>query len=247
MNDEFELVPFSSSDSSSPETPPTMVMTHRTRICCVCGSVATKTLEEDTVMIRVLLPCACQPSEKERCEDCLRAMIEHTGSLLCKDCGAPYRLEPKVGKAKWNVRHVRWGMRIHGIVDVLFLLLILHCLVIPLFWITTRWMAWTIALPSAYVLALTIDGFLLYLYYAIQMIRHRSCIIHPEACRSCAVGNGPFLTYPESCSVLYAFFLIGTPPVLFLFCLVIAIAILNRRARQYYARRTMEAFVIRGL
>lgn len=244
MNDEFDLVPLSSSDSSSTET---VKMTHRIRRCCVCNTEASTTLDQDTVMIRVLLPCACQPQEKERCEDCLRAMVEHTGSLLCGDCGAPYRLEPKVGKAKWNVRHVRWGMRIHGVVDVLFLLLILHCLVIPLFWIGVRWITWTIALPSAYVLSLTIFGFLLYVYYAIQMIRHRSCNQHPEGCRSCAMGNGPFLTYPDSCAVLYAFFLIGTPPVLFLFCLIIAIAILNRRARQYYARRTMEAFVIRGV
>lgn len=211
--------------------------------CSMCHARQTKQVEEDVPLCVVSVPCACMSMEQKRCNECWRKTVENAGSLSCSLCGAPFTLELKAWRGKWNVRSVQWKMRLRGVLEVLFLLFFLHAMVIPLsliLWYFTR-EPWWLMLLASYGAVLTINGFLFYAYYAVQMCRHP-----PRCnCRSCAMGNRPLLTYPENCWYLYVFFLFGMPPIVWLFGIVIWAVFLEHRARQYYIRQCMKSFILR--
>ena len=212
-------------------------------VCCICHAKQTKQVEEDVPLCIVSVPCACMPIEQRRCGECWCKTVENAASLSCPSCDAPYTLEPKVWRGKWNARRVRWKMRLRGVLEFFFLLFVFHLVVLPLtllLWHLTG-QPWWLMLIISYVVVLYLNGTLFYVYYSVQMCRHPpKC-----ACRSCIMCNRPLLMYPEKCSVLYAFFLFGMPPIVWLFGIVMLAVFLEHRARQYYIRQCMKYFILR--
>lgn len=242
--EEFEtisLTPSSASESALSGNEEVAAM-YRTHACCVCGFTST----EDQ---RVFLPCPCQ-SETDGDDNamyhdtCLREIIEHSGNLCCPLCGDAYQFEPRVWTGRWAPRRVRWSMRLRCAIEVALSLFVLHLVVlalIPPLQIGTALNGW-IVLAISYSIVLTICGGILYVYYVCCMC------LHSDACRcsDCRMGHAPLLVRPADQPWLYGLFVIGVPPLVWLFFIAVCILLLQRRARRYYARKVMAAHIVRS-
>ena len=237
------LTPSSSSDSAlscaEAEEAADLRALYRTQSCSVCFFTATGTQT-------IVIPCRCWSIADEIHDTCLREIIEHTGSLCCPRCGVQYTFEPRVWTGRWNPRRVRWSMRVRGAIEAAIALFAYGVAATALLAILTLSapLEWYVSLAIAAAAPLVAFGMVAYACCAVQMCRHRADC----ACYDCRLGHAPLLAGPSAGQPwLYGFFLLGVPPAAWLFGIVVVAMLIRRRARRYYARRVMEAHVVRGV